>query len=199
MRGAHRGRAELGVALVVVTLLGLLVLTTQRVAASCVGSTLSVTPTSARPGEQVTVRGQYFGDDCNDTGGSGPVLGNAIQDIEIGIAAPEWTLVATVDADGDYAFEVVVTVPRSASGPGAVTAAGALLVTQAPISVHGDALPGTDPPPVVATAEGEPSISGRFEGGTSSALMVAALVVVGALAAAAVGIGVIGRRRSPST
>lgn len=70
------------------------------------------------PGDQVTVVGQSWGDNCYDTGpppeGQG-VLGVPAEDIEIVfVQGSDQTVVARGAADDDYGFAVEITVPPAA-------------------------------------------------------------------------------------
>jgi hypothetical protein len=83
--------------------------------ASCVGPTVTFKPARIARGDVLTITGQYFGDDCLDTGtvppGVGP-LGNPLTGLAIVIDQGEREfLVATGSADNDYEFEVDVVVP----------------------------------------------------------------------------------------
>jgi hypothetical protein len=81
-------------------------------AADCGGPFLTVTPERATPGEVVTVRGEGFGTDCNDTGRAMPPLGAPAANIEIFLAQDaRVTRVAHFDADPRYRFEVRVRLP----------------------------------------------------------------------------------------
>jgi hypothetical protein len=89
------------------------------VAASCVAPELSYTGGPVRPGDTVRVVGQYWGDDCFDTGpppaGQG-TLGLPRQGIAVVFEQNgTQTVVARGNADGDYQFQVDVTVPQTAA------------------------------------------------------------------------------------
>lgn len=89
--------------------------------ASCVGPRITVEPTAAAPGDAVEIHGQYFGTDCNDTGGSGPVLGEPRTDIRLQVVQQDVaTQITHVDANADYEFAVRVALPANLQ-PGPAT------------------------------------------------------------------------------
>ena len=87
---------------------------TPRAGADCSGPIFEVDDRRITAGDQLRITGSGWGDACNDTGGPGcdpPPLGEPIQDVTIMLrnkATRETVEVATVDADDEYAFEVVV-------------------------------------------------------------------------------------------
>lgn len=88
-------------------------------AADCAGPTPAVEEGDYLPGEPVPVSGQWFGDNCYDTGPPPPgegTLGRPIADIEVWFEQgdTEW-LVAVGAADADYAWSVAPPVPLDAS------------------------------------------------------------------------------------
>ncbi|MEM7140910.1 MAG: hypothetical protein AAF548_07725 [Actinomycetota bacterium] len=93
-------------------------------AASCVGPTPSFEEGEYQRGEPVPVAGEWFGDNCYDTGLSPEgedVLGRPITDIEVWFLQGDigW-LVARGDAGFDYAWWTSPPVPNDAS-PGTLT------------------------------------------------------------------------------
>lgn len=96
--------------------------------ADCAGPTLKVSDKAASPGDELRIRGRSWGDACNDTGGDGcsnpPPLGEPIEDIKIILqnkSTGKSFEVTSVDAEEDYTFEVVITVPDIPSGRYVVT------------------------------------------------------------------------------
>jgi hypothetical protein len=96
--------------------------------ADCGGPTLDVSERAVRAGDHLRIRGQSWGDSCNDTPGDGcsdpPPLGEPIEDITIFLqneTTRESFEVTTIDAEEDYTFEVVITVPDIPSGSYVVT------------------------------------------------------------------------------
>jgi hypothetical protein len=92
--------------------------------ASCPAPTAKVRPTRVARGATVTVTGQFFGDDCLDTGtvpaGVGP-LGDPLTGLTIVIdQADREYVVATGSADSDYEFTVDIVVPAGLE-PGQAT------------------------------------------------------------------------------
>jgi hypothetical protein len=90
-------------------------LSDQLATASCAAPTVKFKPARIARGGVLTITGQYFGDDCLDTGtvpqGVGP-LGSPLTGLAIVIDQGEREfLLATGSADSDYAFEVDVVVP----------------------------------------------------------------------------------------
>jgi hypothetical protein len=114
-------------------------------AAACPQPTAKVRPTRVVRGATVTITGQYFGDDCLDTGtvpaGVGR-LGNPLTGLVIVIdQADREYVVASGSADADYEFSVDIVVPAGLE-PG-----------QATVSiVAGDARMNLDTPLVVSTS-----------------------------------------------
>ncbi|WP_354587949.1 hypothetical protein [Janibacter sp. UYMM211] len=92
--------------------------------ADCAAPSITVSPTSAKPGDRITIAGAAFGTDCNDTGNGDedatpePVLGDPAADINLVLSADGTrSTLATVDADADYAFTQRVTLPVDVTGP----------------------------------------------------------------------------------
>lgn len=83
--------------------------------ADCSGPGMEVDDTTVAPGEEMVVRGFFFGDACYDTGPPPPgesAIGRPLQDIDLHIfQGPNSWLVATGDADADFEFEVRLTIP----------------------------------------------------------------------------------------
>ncbi len=112
-------------------------------AASCVGPTVKFKPTRVARGGVLTVTGQYFGDDCLDTGtlpaGVGP-LGNPLTGLVVVIdQGTREFVVASGSAGSDYAFKVDVVVP-SGLEPGAASinvlgVGDARLTTDTPLAI----------------------------------------------------------------
>ena len=93
-------------------------------AASCVGPTVKVKPSKVARGGVLTITGQFFGDNCPDTGsvppGVGP-LGNPLTGLAIVIDQGDNEFVlATGSADAKYEFRVEVVVPAGLE-PGEAT------------------------------------------------------------------------------
>jgi hypothetical protein len=82
-------------------------------AASCAGPQTTVTPTTFAAGGEVRVAGEFFLDDCYDTGQTGTPP--ATQDIEIRLIpsgkGAETFVLTTVDADEDGRIDTSVRVP----------------------------------------------------------------------------------------
>ena len=91
--------------------------------AACVAPSVTVDHTPVARGDVLEIRGSYFGTDCNDTGQGGPALGKPQASISVRIVQDAIAIpLAVVDADNDYRFVVLVTVPAElASGPAVVT------------------------------------------------------------------------------
>lgn len=117
------------------------------VAASCVAPAVKIKPARVARGGALSVTGQYFGDDCLDTGtvppGVGP-LGDPLTGLVVVIdQGDNEFVVATGSAGSDYAFKVDVVVPASLE-PGDATLA---------ILGAGDARLTTDLPLVISSAQ----------------------------------------------
>jgi hypothetical protein len=103
--------------LFVTLLLGMLCMPAGA-AASCAAPTFAYAGGDVRAGDTVTVVGQFWGDDCHDTGdrpdGEG-VLGRPRTDIVVMfLQSGTETVVARGDADAGYAFEVDIEIPSTA-------------------------------------------------------------------------------------
>jgi hypothetical protein len=96
----------------------------QPAMASCVGPTVKFKPSRITRGGVLTITGQYFGDDCLDTGTVPPgvePLGSPLTGLAIVIDQGEREfLVATGSADSDYEFQVDIVVPSELE-PGEAT------------------------------------------------------------------------------
>jgi hypothetical protein len=83
--------------------------------ASCVAPSVKLRPTRVARGAVLTITGQYFGDDCLDTGTLPPgvgALGNPLTGLVIVIdQGTREFVVANGSADRDYEFKVDVVVP----------------------------------------------------------------------------------------
>ena len=96
--------------------------------ADCSGPSIRVNPTGGPGGSTVTVTGQFFGNNCYDTGPPPPgegVLGVAQSGVVITFTdtAGTTTELTTVDAGPQYNFVVEITVPEGATlGAGRVDA-----------------------------------------------------------------------------
>ncbi|WP_191563573.1 hypothetical protein [Janibacter melonis] len=120
--------------------------------AACEAPSITVSPTKAKPGDQVTITGAAFGTDCNDTGNGDedttpePVLGDPAADIDLVLSADGTrSTLATVDADADYAFVQRVTLPAHVTGP---------------VEIYATLAEGYDTDPVTLTIqEGQPPAS----------------------------------------
>jgi hypothetical protein len=124
--GRRRRTSSVGRLLVVVAVLasGLLAVPVTA-SASCVGPALSYDVAQVRPGDTVRVVGQYWGDDCFDTGrppvGQG-VLGPPRQGIAVVFEqGGTQTVVARGNADGYYQFQVDIAIPQTADPGGGTT------------------------------------------------------------------------------
>lgn len=103
----------------------------DRAFAICPAAEIEVAPSSALPGSQVTVRGLGFLATCYDVQicpGElcAPRRDLPLRDIDLVLAqgANKWTL-ATVDANDDFRFSEVVTLPEHIdAGAGVITASG---------------------------------------------------------------------------
>jgi hypothetical protein len=173
--------------------------------ADCAGPQLEVAPVTAAPGQWITVAGLYFGDDCNDTGGPGPALGQPLQDVELWIRVGESEKqVAVVDAGIGYDFAVQVVVPPSlGAGSGTVTAStGGFWASpaSAPIVVEGAPVREDDPPIFDADRFAASTGSGSDPRGSDpSPTTEWPWVLVGAFGGAAFTLGVVAVvRRRPS-
>ena len=88
--------------------------------ASCAAPEVSIRPTTATPGDRLVVRGRYWDDICDDTGGSSCLGGNdgfdsrPTQDISIRLqpSKGEAIALAEADADDDLRFAVQVQLPE---------------------------------------------------------------------------------------
>lgn len=102
--------------------LGAVLSVNSMVAADCSGPTFEVSEREIRPDDLLRIRGQGWGDACNDTPGPGcdpPPLGQPIQDITFVLrnrTTGDYSEVATVDADEHYGFELTITVPDISAG-----------------------------------------------------------------------------------
>ncbi len=86
---------------------------TSSAGASCAGPIVTVTPATFAAGDRVRIEGEFFFDDCYDTGQPGTPP--ATRDIELRLvtpgAAPRTFVLATVDADEDGEVDTTVAVP----------------------------------------------------------------------------------------
>lgn len=153
-------------AVAVATLFAAPLISPNAAAASCAAPTVKVKPARIARGGVLTVAGQYFGDDCLDTGTVPPGvgrLGNPLTGLVIVIdqGANEF-VVGTGSAGSDYTFKVDVVVPAGLA-PGDATlallgAGDARLATDVPLVVSGakpisaaDATVATFGPPATGT------------------------------------------------
>lgn len=112
--------------------------------ASCVSPQVTVDRASVAPGEVIEIRGEYFGTDCNDTGGGGRVLGKPQAGISVRIVQGELSVpLVHVDADHDYRFVVKAVIPSTLTK-------GAASVTASSVQLH--TLPSTIPIAVTESA-----------------------------------------------
>jgi len=104
--------------LVFVGLLAGLLFVPVAAAASCAAPEFVYDGGDVHPGDTVTVVGQYWGDDCYDTGNQPPgegVLGLPRTGIVVVfMQGGAETIVASGDADTEYRFRVDVVVPQTA-------------------------------------------------------------------------------------
>jgi hypothetical protein len=86
---------------------------TSSAGASCAGPNVTVTPATFAAGDRVRIEGEFFFDDCYDTGQPGTPP--AIRDIELRLVTPgaatRTFVLATVDADEDGEVDTTVAVP----------------------------------------------------------------------------------------
>jgi hypothetical protein len=86
---------------------------TSSAGASCVGPNLTVTPATFAAGDHVRIEGEFFFDDCYDTGQPGTPP--ATRGIELRLVTPgaatRTFVLATVDADEDGEVDMTVAVP----------------------------------------------------------------------------------------
>jgi hypothetical protein len=85
-------------------------------AASCVGPSITASPTTLARGQQLTVTGQAWGTACNDTGlrPGEPALGEPATGIAVVVAQGDVRMaLARGDASANYTFRVAVTVPAT--------------------------------------------------------------------------------------
>jgi hypothetical protein len=136
--------------------------------ADCAAPTVKFKPTRIARGAVLTVTGQYFGDDCLDTGtvpqGVGP-LGSPLTGLAIVIDQGEREfLVATGSADSDYAFQVDVVVPSElepgeatlsiiGAGDARLTISPALVISTAPPPDSAETTVATFGPPLTTDTE----------------------------------------------
>jgi hypothetical protein len=94
--------------------------------ASCAGPLVTVTPATFTAGDRVRVEGQFFFDDCYDTGQLGTPP--ATQDIEFRLVTPGAStrtfVLTTVDADEDGEVDTTVDIPDDVpAGPARIEGA----------------------------------------------------------------------------
>jgi hypothetical protein len=100
-------------ALALLLLLAGLVTTAPPATAQCPRPTITVSPSSATPGQSVTVRGDYFATTCNDAGPPRP--NPPARGLELFLVQGTWkTPLAVVDADSHYRINVIACLPASA-------------------------------------------------------------------------------------
>jgi hypothetical protein len=93
--------------------------------ASCAGPNLTVTPASVAAGDRVRIEGEFFFDECYDTGQPGTPP--ATRDIELRLVTPGAATrtfrLATVDADDDGEIGTTVDIPDDVpAGPARIEA-----------------------------------------------------------------------------
>lgn len=146
----------------------------QAAGASCVEPTVTFRPVRIARGSVLTITGQYFGDDCLDTGtipqGVGP-LGEPITGLAIVINQGDREfLVATGSADSDYAFTVDIVIPSAlqpgeaslsiiGAGDARLPIAPPLVITNAPPADTAEATVVTFGPQLTADTEPPSSVS----------------------------------------
>lgn len=104
------------------------VLLQSGAAADCAGPAIRVDPMEVAAGAVVSVRGEFFGDDCVDQDprpeGVHGTLGDPLTGVEVTIVQGDQRhLVAVGSADDDYEFDVDVIVPSSLTAGAAVVEA----------------------------------------------------------------------------
>jgi hypothetical protein len=166
-------------------------------AANCMGPQLTVAPSTAPPGGSVTVMGSLFGNDCNDSGGPGPALGQPLEDIEVWIRLGDAEKqVALVDAGPGYDFAVQVVVPSSlGTGAGTVSAStGGFWASPTSAAVVVEGAPLRDDPPVYDAGR----LAASTGSGSDPSTTALPWVLVGAFGGAVLMIGAVAlvRRRS---
>lgn len=108
-------RRFVAIAITAVAVLAAPLATPRSAAANCVAPSVKLRPARVARGAVLTITGQYFGDDCLDTGTLPPgvgALGNPL--IGLVIVIDQGTrefVVANGSADSDYEFKVDVVVP----------------------------------------------------------------------------------------
>jgi hypothetical protein len=111
--------------------------------ASCAGPRLTVSRGVVAPGASLGVSGFGFGTDCNDTGQSGPPLGEPMEHITVVfVEGAERLTLGSVDADGDYEVEFSLTVPATATPGPATLAVGSATI---PVWIDGPPVPADSP------------------------------------------------------
>jgi hypothetical protein len=137
------------VLLLIGTTAGLVVLGAPAAGADCLGPTIEYTAGAVDRGQEITVTGTGFGDNCYDTGPPPPgegTLGRPLADIDVVITqAGVDHVVAEGTADADYGFEVSVVVPSDLE-PGEATVQALWDAGAAPASDR------TDEPLVISDA-----------------------------------------------
>jgi hypothetical protein len=159
--------------------------------ASCVGPQLTVDRPSVAPGDVLEISGSYFGTDCNDTGGPGPVLGKPQTVISLRIVQGELSVpLVQVDADHDYKFVVRAVVPASLTkGTASVTASSVQLPNLRPsailiaITESAVASPASVPPTVLVGRDSSLPRIEPPEESSNTRWIVAGVVVAGVVAA----------------
>jgi hypothetical protein len=155
-------------------------LVAEPASADCASPTVTIKPHRVARGAVLTITGQYFGDECLDTGtlpeGVGP-LGTPMSGLVIVIdQGSNEFVVASGSADSDYAFEVEIVVPAglepgeavlgilgagdarmTIDPPLTISGASPIESTETTVATFGPSTtdtepPGTDPP-VVLPAE----------------------------------------------
>lgn len=82
--------------------------------AACAEPTITVTPTSAAPGQQIAIRGREGRDACNDQPGAAPSQGAKNIRLRL-VQGGQVADLGVVDASNDRTFVVRVQVPLTAS------------------------------------------------------------------------------------
>lgn len=109
-------------ALVVLACVTVGVVWSHPASADCSGPQLSISKLTVASGSEVVLSGRAWGTACNDTGGSGPVLGSPARGVEVvfvqgGTRVP----LGEVSADSDYRFVLPVEIPAAAvAGPATI-------------------------------------------------------------------------------
>ena len=162
--------------------------------ADCSLPSIAVSSAKLVPGASITVTGSTFGTACNDVGPtSEQVLGDPAVDIDLILSVNGSTsILATVDADADYAFTQRVNLPSNVTGPGEIyaTLADGYDTDPVTLTIRREHPPAAAPsaatdvarPAVVQTdsqLESEGNVLGQVLGCTGAIALIAAALGIG--------------------